>query len=261
MKYECDVIKDLMPLCLDKSATEASEQVVSKHMADCNSCAYYYDSIKKDIKIEKGEQRSIDKFTILAKRIRIRNSLIRVGIVLLISVWFLLCINYAAGYRFSPDRAADTSGRLNYTSRVIGSYKWKDMVFYFYDSDSCYDVVSAKHTWHGWGVSQTCLNWPKWFDEDGGIQMAGYLCHWSDNEWIQLFPVIVNDQQVKSIEVTIFGQTKTVEVKQNEFTLITFEDAGEYIDNTAIATAYDSSGRPLYTLDIYRGYWVWERVE
>ena len=49
MKYKCDMVKDLMPLCLDESATEVSEQVVIEHMAECKNCEEYYRLLNKEI--------------------------------------------------------------------------------------------------------------------------------------------------------------------------------------------------------------------
>ena len=34
MKYRCDMVKDLMPLCLDHEASESSEQTVIEHLAE-----------------------------------------------------------------------------------------------------------------------------------------------------------------------------------------------------------------------------------
>lgn len=258
MKYKCEMIRDLMPLCLDQTATEASEQAVTAHIAECRDCAGYYEMLGKEIAVEAGNTAPENKYIRLAAKIRKRNLAIRLFISSIIVLIWGLCVNYAAGYRLDPQKAADTSGRLNYKSQVIGSYEWNDWKFYFYDSYSCYDVVLVEKTWHGWGVTDTCLNWPKWFEDGDGIEMAGALCHWSDDKGIQLFPFIVRDSNVKTVEVTVFDETKTMEVVPNEFTLVTFEDSGEMGNDTARATAYDEAGNPLYTLETEKGYWVWK---
>ncbi len=260
MKYECDMVKDLMPLCIDGAATKASEKVVLSHVAECKSCEEYFQLLQKDVPYCNDEQESTDKFILLAKRLRKRNILIRGLVLFLVAVWFLLCINYAAGYRLNPSKAADICGRLNTESQVLGSYEWKDTIFYFYDNYSCYDVIAAKSTWHGYKAWSTSLSWPKWY-EDHGIQMVGNLCYWEKDEFIQLFPVVVKDPLVKSIEVTVFGQTKSTNVEQNELTLLTFVESDNYVSNAATATAYDGNGNPVYTLCEYKGYLVWKPVE
>lgn len=38
MKYDCDVIRDLIPLCIDKVASKNSQNAVSEHIAECRTC-------------------------------------------------------------------------------------------------------------------------------------------------------------------------------------------------------------------------------
>ena len=45
MKYKCDMVKDLMPLCLDHEASESSEQTVIEHLAECRECSKYFTSV------------------------------------------------------------------------------------------------------------------------------------------------------------------------------------------------------------------------
>ena len=39
MKYECDPIRDLMPLCADGAASDASKKAVRTHTEACTECA------------------------------------------------------------------------------------------------------------------------------------------------------------------------------------------------------------------------------
>lgn len=38
MKYDCDVIRDLIPLCLDRVSSESSRSAVNEHIAECQFC-------------------------------------------------------------------------------------------------------------------------------------------------------------------------------------------------------------------------------
>lgn len=38
MKYDCEVIKDLLPLYLDEVCSEESKQMIEQHMSECESC-------------------------------------------------------------------------------------------------------------------------------------------------------------------------------------------------------------------------------
>lgn len=266
MTYRCDMVKDLMPLCLDYEATEASEQVVIKHLAECQECAKYYEELSKEMVPMGGNEELEDKYVALAKKIRKRNVVLRelsvlIGVV--VGIFVFLCLNYASGYRFTSRAAADISGRLNFTSQEIGSYEWKDdLHFYIYDSYSCYDVVAVEKRWRGWKRIDNCLNWPKWsmYDENVGIEMAGQLWHCRYTEGVQLFPIIVYDENVKTVKATCFGETQTKEVKVGELTMITFETVDEQT-NKVEATAYDASGEAIYRLEDKMGQWIWVPIE
>ena len=39
---DCDVIKDLLPLYVDKSCSESSKQMIEKHLGQCTECSDYY---------------------------------------------------------------------------------------------------------------------------------------------------------------------------------------------------------------------------
>ena len=261
MKYKCDMIKDLMPLCLDESATKVSEQVVIEHIAECKNCEEYYRLLNREIIVESDVLEPEKKYSMLAKKIRKRNYIVRFVIFSFVFLCVMLSFNYAAGYRFQPQKAADISGRLNYKSKVLGSYAWNNWCFYIYDSYSCYDIVIVEKTWHGWKIVDTCLNWPKWYEENMGIEMAGSLYFWSYDTGIQIFPFIVRDENVKTVEVTVFGETQRVEVNVNELILLTFENSDTAYINEAIATAYDENGNALYELGDLKGHWVWKEIE
>ena len=53
MKYEHDVIRDLMPLCIDGIASEKSREAVSEHIAECSDCAKEWEMMQKKIDIDK----------------------------------------------------------------------------------------------------------------------------------------------------------------------------------------------------------------
>lgn len=252
MKYRCDMIRDLMPICLDHEATDASEQTVIEHMAECAECTQYYKELEK--KIEPiGEQNMQDnKYVMLSARIRRRR--ITVSILVLIFAWTFvwMCLNYAGGYRITSKAAADISCRLSSRSKELVCYKWKDdQIFYIYDSETCYDVVKVKKTWLGWKCQgDSSLIWPKeslYFD-DIGIEMAGDLCYFQYDEGIQLFPIIVHDEKVKTVEVSYFGKTQKKGTNAGELILFTF-DASDSMSDTVEAVAYDETGKIIYRLD------------
>lgn len=259
MKYRCDMVKDLMPLCLDHAAAESSEQTVIEHLAECKECTKYYEALGKEMELIEEQSEKDNKYVLLAAKIRKRRT--RVGVLIFISCWIFcfVCLNYVSGYRLNSKAAADLSGRLNFESEIIASFEWKDDYhFYIYDSYSCYDVIGVEKTWHGWKKTDSCLNWPKWsmYDENLGIEIAGALCHFRYYEGVQIFPVIPYDQNVKTVEVTCYEQTQTKEVKTGEVALFTF-DAIYGQSNTVEATAYDAYGNIIYRLEEQGNLRIW----
>lgn len=262
MKYKCDMVKDLMPLCLDHAATESSEKAVVEHLAECKKCTHYYESLCKEIKPMGGPDEN-NKYVRLAAKIRKRK--LGIGLLIFVSCWIFCfaCLNYASGYRWDSKAAADISGRLNYKSEMLASYEWReDYHFYIYDSYSCYDVIGVEKSWNGWKKTDNCLNWPKWsmYNEDIGIETAGDLCHFRYNEGVQLFPIISYDSNVKTVEVTCYEQTQIKDVTPGDLTLFVFDAIFEQ-PNTVEAVAYDAMGNIIYRLDTQGNLLIWVPVE
>lgn len=47
MKYPCELIKDLLPLYVDKVASEESNRIVEEHLTECDSCHKLYNALQK----------------------------------------------------------------------------------------------------------------------------------------------------------------------------------------------------------------------
>ena len=259
MKYRCDMVRDLMPLCLDHEASESSEQTVIEHMVECKECTKYYEALGEEI-YPIGEQRDKEKeFVKLASKMRKRKKITAIFITSFVWLFCFICLTYASGYRLSPKAAADLSGRLYGGPQMIACYEWKDdLHFYIYDSYNCYDVVPVERTLLGWKQFNVFINWPKWsvYDENIGIETAGELCHFRYDEGVQLFPVRVYDENVKQILVTCYEQTQKKEVTQGKVVLFTFDAVGQ--SNKIEATAYDAMGNAIYRLGEN---YIWVPVE
>jgi len=257
MKYRCDMVRDLMPLCLDHEASESSEQTVIEHLAECKECTKYYEFLGEEIE-PIGEQRNQEnKYIELASKMRKRRRVINFILGCVGFLFGFICCNYANGYRLSSEEAAELSN--NTAAQMISCYEWKDdFHFYIYDSYSCYDVVYVEKSPLGWKKYDNNLNWPKWstYEENVGIETAGALCHFKYDEGVQLFPVRVYDEKVKNIEVTCYEQTQKKEVKLGEVILFTFDAVGR--SNKIEATAYDAMGNEIYRLDEKH---IWVPVE
>jgi len=57
MKYECGIIKDLMPLHLDKICSEESKTAGETHLTECESCRDYYAELSEEaVEVKLNEQ-------------------------------------------------------------------------------------------------------------------------------------------------------------------------------------------------------------
>lgn len=266
MKYKCDMIRDLMPLCIDDAAAQVSKDIVIDHISECKNCEKYYNELINDISMETADAEEGKGYVVIAKKIRKRKIIRRAVISFIIFVAFELLLNYAVGYRITAESAASLSGKLNASSKVIGNYDWGKWQFYIYDSANSYDVVTVQKHWNGWRAQDNYLVWPKYPSDRGGIINAGSIYYWTDKDnkcGIQIFPMIAEDTNVANIEVTVFQKTKTIDVKTNELMILTFENNKYGLGNDASGHAYDASGKILYKLiqseETMR--YIWEKVD
>ncbi len=266
MKYKCDMIRDLIPLCIDEAATETSKNVVLEHLAECKKCERFYSTIDNEPLLEAPNIEETKGYVTIAKKIRRRNLMIRLIIGIIVGIAFEVLLFYAVGYRFTSESAANLSGRLNNSSRLMGNYDWGDWKFYFYSSESSYDVVTVKKHWNGWKAQDNYLIWPKYITDEGGIINAGSIYYWTDTDekyGIQILPLIVEDKSVSKIEVTVFHETKSLEVKTGEMNYLIFENKNPNLGNSQQGYGYDASGNILYKLvqseETLR--YKWEKVD
>lgn len=264
MKYKCEMVRDLMPLCVDEVASESSKKVVVEHIAECKECVEYYDKLNNEIPLDAGRTQESRTYLEVAKKIRKRKIVTRTVITLVLLLAFELLVNYAGGYRFTPRSAAELSGRLNASSKMLGDYDWGKWRFYFYNSENSYDVVTVNKHWNGWKAQDNYLVWPKYEKDEVGIINAGCMYYWTDTDkkyGIQLFPLLVKDSHVASVKVSVFNKEKTRKVEPDKLTILSFENDNDKLDNDATGQAYDAAGNVLYKLvtDKATDRWVWEK--
>ena len=266
MRYKCDMIRDLMPLCVDHAASKDSENIVMEHISECKECEKYYGDLVSEIAINIELPEESKGYLAIANKIRKKNLLIRAAISIITGLIFFLLVSFGLGFRLSPEAAAALSGKLNASSTLIGQYDWGEFQFYIYDSQNSYETVTVQRYWNGWKSEDNYLVWPKYQIDKGSIINAGYMYFWSDtNEkyGIQLLPVIAEDERVAQIDVTVFNQTKSIDVEPGRLMILTFENADGSIDNEIQGYAYDSEGNVLYELmdDDDQARFVWQLVK
>ena len=84
MKYDCDVIRDLIPLCLDRVASESSRRAVNEHIAECQFCRAMF------VKVQQSRPTMLTQYDAqLIKKLR-KHRCIQMLKPILVS--FLLCL-------------------------------------------------------------------------------------------------------------------------------------------------------------------------
>ena len=101
MKYNCDVISDLIPLYVDQACTRASAEAVEEHVSECGACAAMLEEMQRrdtalDCELEAERGRVLHT---QAKKFRRRSAVAGsiVGAIFSIPILVCLIVNLATG--------------------------------------------------------------------------------------------------------------------------------------------------------------------
>ena len=61
MKTNCDVIRDLIPLYVDRTASEESIRLVDEHCTECNDCRKTIEMCQADIEVNSNNKEKMEK--------------------------------------------------------------------------------------------------------------------------------------------------------------------------------------------------------
>lgn len=113
MKYDCDMIRDLMPLCADGAASDSSQQAVQSHVAACAECAKLWDEMRQGLDLQQEPPAPQEQgYTKAAKRYKKRWLFRLLGVFFcgLLATWGLMEIYIDSPYyhgRKTVDQAVD----------------------------------------------------------------------------------------------------------------------------------------------------------
>lgn len=100
MKYDCELIQDIMPLYKDNALSDKSKEIVGKHLSECAECKELYTHCQnnKPISSEKESKENNIKIKRYSKRIRNR----RIAIAsFMISVILILTASFVSYLKFN----------------------------------------------------------------------------------------------------------------------------------------------------------------
>lgn len=72
MKHDCDIVRDLMPMCIDGTASEKAKTMVDEHVKECPPCDKVYAEMKGEAKIELPVQSAAPEFVTTVKKMKKR---------------------------------------------------------------------------------------------------------------------------------------------------------------------------------------------
>lgn len=68
-KAECNVVRDLMPLCIDGAASEESQGMVEGHLGECGECAQMYADMQDEL-VQRNAEKERKEMEAVAQRLR-----------------------------------------------------------------------------------------------------------------------------------------------------------------------------------------------
>lgn len=107
MKYNCELIKDIMPLFKDNALGDTSMNIVKEHLEECISCREYYEqtdtetehSTNSNNTVTNNENHRVKKYSKKIKHLRLLITCSVLAVVILISSSFL---SFSKFYTYNP---------------------------------------------------------------------------------------------------------------------------------------------------------------
>jgi hypothetical protein len=254
------MIRDLMPLCAEHMASEASEQIVQAHLAECRACAAEWQDIRTDAIPAPEVPEETKQFAKAAKRVKKKHARLLVIAVLTTVIVLLgvMSVNtfVVAGGRFTPEQAARTGLKKN---RIDRSY---DAVYTFLPSYSTESICLMQYTDPDSGAENimTVFTFRAgicWFL--GGIlgdtpipseQGVYALTHPLNFAYYDTYYYYVNDPAVQEVTLICGEQTVSMTPDQYPDKICQFylKHSFRKTQGTVTGMAADADGNVLYTL-------------
>lgn len=225
---DCEIVRDLLPLYVDKVVSDTTSQAVEAHLAGCDTCSDEYAALSREVAVEVDNASARKKFTETMKKSKIKRKALSAVLIALCAViliggmYVLFCV---------PLIKADPRD-----FEVVGIYQGVDFDITGGEQDSHYAIVlKAKRRTGGYAV----------------CHMGG-----GGSTIIELKrPILSIKYKEDSIHIeNIFNMTKYYDsVKLNDKVIWEKSDGTEMIVKSDFATYVRFSPSDRF-VDIYNGY-------
>ena len=259
MKYDHEIIRDLMPLCIDGIASPQSQEAVETHISECPDCKKEWDQMNKGIEqsVQEPLPEPTAKYEETAKRVRNKNRwlLLRAAILMLAGVFSVMILgNWYIGNRYSSKSLARKFVRFSWdpeTEWVTEQYhltepcSFSELKLNYIGSITTPDRKSREifitadipgsdmiGFWSSDVNRENPLTLGMWTDGGGGaggfskdeklIMTAGTMKYQCDEKTMDFFMFYAMDPDVRQIVVQAFGE-KQIAVLSDGFGYITRE--------------------------------------
>ncbi|MBP5378408.1 MAG: zf-HC2 domain-containing protein [Ruminococcus sp.] len=276
MKYDHDIIRDLMPLCIDGIASDNSIKAVEEHIAECPDCRNEWKQMKDNIQpcrnITLPENTA--KYTETAKRVRRHNrwNLLKLSciITIVLFLFYMAAYYYLAGGRFTVQGVTElhfeelkcdvSDADIEY----LGTLKSSDgkcaataALAHMRDTDeTVFAATAIGKDWPGFGMWSSCGGSGVPLSDTKGIQAAagGASTYDKGRRYFEYFCFYVTDENIKNISFEHYGKSYTLSPDKNGFCGIGFESSDiQTADRTSHpidCTVTDENGNVLQTIPL-----------
>ena len=87
MKTNCNVIRDLLPLYIDKISSEETNKLIEEHFEECEECKKYYEIMKDETKVSDiDEEKVLKKFSKKMKKKRLKAIILAIIVTLILGL-------------------------------------------------------------------------------------------------------------------------------------------------------------------------------
>ena len=99
MKHDCDIVRDLMPMCIDGTASDKAKDMVEEHVAECSPCDKVYGEMKGEARLELPVQTAAPEFVTTVKKMQ-QHRKRRTWLTLLLGVMITAAVALAGFYGY-----------------------------------------------------------------------------------------------------------------------------------------------------------------
>lgn len=260
MKYDCDIIRDLMPLCMENMASENSQTIVQEHLAECKSCAAEWEDIRSGSLPETEVSEETRQFAKAATRVKKKH--IRVlcstvlATVLVIAGAAAVNVFGICGGRFQPESAVVIGLQRNHIADSFETV-WTDFPAYEREAISFLRYTEPQSNTSKLMAAYTFGAGPCWFFGGalGKIDMPSEPGVYAVTDplgfrYYNGYYYYVNDPAVKTLTITCGEQIYSVQIEDYPNGICPFHLEHRYRQavDTISGTACDADGQVLYTL-------------